>query len=287
MKKYLSLMRVHHYIKNVLIFFPLFFGRQLLDTELFFKTLYGFISFCFIASAVYIINDIRDADFDRQHSTKRMRPIASGAVAASHAMILACILLLFALFFNYLSAGVNHMTWIYLSAYFMLNFGYSMGLKNIPIIDIAILASGFLLRVLYGSSISGIDISKWLYLTVISVSFYLGLGKRKNELIGQCGSSRRVLQFYNHNFLDKNMYMCLALTIAFYSLWSVDSVTVARISNSNLIWTVPLVFLISLRYSLKIEGESEGDPVEVVLRDKMLIIMLAVFVLCSVWIIYF
>ena len=154
--------------------------------------------------------------------------------------------------------------------------------------DIAILVSGFLLRVLYGSEIMGIEISNWLYLTVISMSFYLGLGKRRNELVKSTeGTTRKVLQFYNHSFLDKNMYMCLALTITFYSLWSVDPLTISRIGNSNLFWTVPLVILICMKYSLTIEGNSDGDPVEVVFRDKTLLALILFFGVITMGIIYF
>ena len=115
----------------------------------------------------------------------------------------------------------------------MLNLLYSFGLKNVPVADIAILVSGFLLRVLYGSSITGIEISKWLYLTVIAMSFYLGLGKRRNELEKHGGeSTRKVLEAYNKNFLDKNMYMCLSLAIVFYSLWCTDPNTISLYNNN-------------------------------------------------------
>ena len=138
-----------------------------------------------------------------------------------------------------------------------------------------------------GFNVTGIEISKWLYLTIIAMSFYLGLGKRRNELLKQKGNSRKVLKYYNQGFLDKNMYMCLALTIAFYSLWSVDPITIERVSNTDLVWTVPFVILICMKYSLNIEGNSDGDPVEVVLKDKALLAMLAIYGVITVGIIYF
>lgn len=288
MKPYVKLMRVKHYIKNVLILLPLLFGGQLFQPALLWKALCGFAAFCLLSSAVYIINDIRDAPYDREHPTKRFRPIASGEVSKTAGIILAACLLAASVVLQYFSFAAQWTTWLFLLAYLVLNLGYSMGLKNVPIVDIAILVSGYLLRLLYGSALTGIEISNWLYLTVISMSFYLGLGKRRNELARQTdGTKRKVLQFYNYGFLDKNMYLCLALTIAFYSLWSVDPVTIARVHTSNIVWTVPLIILICMRYSLQIEGNSGGDPVEVLLGDKVLLALVGLLALVMVAIIYF
>lgn len=286
MKKYLKLMRVHHYIKNILIFFPLIFSGQLFNGSLLIKTLLGFLAFSMASSSIYIFNDINDAENDKNHPTKCKRPIASGEVSLKNAWIFVAILFISALIINYFSFGLNISAWIMILTYIFLNLGYSLGLKNVPIIDIAILVSGFLLRVIYGSVITDIEISKWLYLTVISMSFYLGLGKRRNEILKQDNETRKVLKYYNYNFLDKNMYMCLALTITFYSLWTVDPSTINRISNTYLIWTVPLIILICMKYSLNVEGDSDGDPVEVVLKDKVLLLLIILFTIISLCIIY-
>jgi 4-hydroxybenzoate polyprenyltransferase len=163
-----------------------------------------------------------------------------------------------------------------------------MGLKNIPIVDIAILAFGFLLRVLYGSVETGIEISGWLYLTVIALAFYLGLGKRRGEILNYSkDNTRSVLKFYNQGFLDKSMLMCVTLGIVFYSLWTVDAQTIARVGGQQLVWTVPLVIMIFFKYSLTVEGKSDGDPVEVVLKDKLLLILIAILGLTLLGIVYF
>jgi 4-hydroxybenzoate polyprenyltransferase len=158
-----------------------------------------------------------------------------------------------------------------LALYFALNLGYSFGLKNIPIVDISILVAGFLIRILYGAFVTGITISNWLYLTVIALSFYFALGKRRNELKQVGGETRKVLKAYPLNFLDKNMGICLTLANVFYALWSMDEKTRAFYENDYLIFTVPIVLLITLKYSLDVEGDSDGDPVEVLLRDKVLL----------------
>lgn len=286
MKKYLKLMRTHHYIKNSLMFIPLFYSGQLMNGDLLWKSIVGFVAFSFIASVVYIVNDIQDVELDRQHPTKCFRPLASNNITLPRAKLLALLLIVVAISLNIVAAGNSLLAWSTLLLYLLLNIAYSNGLKNFPIIDIAILVSGFVLRVLYGAGITGIEISNWLYLTIIVMSFYLGLGKRRNELVRQKNVSRKVLKYYNHNFLDKNMYIFLALTITFYSLWTVDPVTITRISNDYLVWTVPLVILICMKYSLNIEGDSDGDPVEVIMRDKILIGMLVLFGCITCGIIY-
>ncbi|HHV10183.1 MAG TPA: UbiA prenyltransferase family protein [Clostridiales bacterium] len=287
MKKYFKLMRVKHYIKNVIIMLPLIFSGKFFDISLLWRTLVGVIAFSLVSSVIYIINDIRDAESDRKHPTKCKRPVASGEVSVKSARVFALVLFVASLIVNYYINRNAWAGWVFFALYFMLNIAYSLGLKNIPIVDVAILVSGFLLRLLFGSAITGIEISKWLYLTVISLSFYLGLGKRRNEGGKQAdGNTRKVLKFYNYNFLDKNMYMCMALAIAFYSLWSVDNVTVYRVGSSNLIWTVPLLILVCMKYSSIVEGNSDGDPVEVVFQNKMLLGLVVLFGLTTMGIIY-
>ncbi|WP_285396536.1 UbiA prenyltransferase family protein [Lysinibacillus sp. fls2-241-R2A-57] len=286
MKSYIKLMRIHHYIKNGLIFTPLIFSGNLFDIELLFKSFLGFLAFSLVASAIYIINDIQDVELDRLHPTKCKRPLAANLISLTNAKILGVSLVIIAAIINVYTANNSLAAWVSLILYLIFNLAYSNGLKNLPIIDVAILVSGFVFRVIYGAGITGIEISSWLYLTVISMSFYLGLGKRRNELIKQKNKSRKVLKYYNQSFLDKNMYMSLALTITFYSLWTVDPLTIARLSNNFLVWTVPLVILICMKYSLNIEGDSDGDPVEVILKDKVLIGMVALFILITLGILY-
>lgn len=162
---------------------------------------------------------------------------------------------------------IAHLSYLYILVYILINLAYSFGLKNIPLVDVTILVFGFLLRVLYGASIINVEVSNWLYLTVISSSFYLGLGKRRNEIKKSGAKSRKVLTYYNEEFLDKNMYMCLALSIVFYSLWC------ASHTKPMMIWTVPLVILLCMRYSMDVENDSFGDPVDVMYSDVFLMIL--------------
>ncbi len=279
MRDYIRLLRPKHIIKNILVLLPLVFSGRLTSPEYLWRTLGGFAAFSALASIVYIINDIRDAERDRQHPKKRNRPIASGAVPVHGALLLAAVLAVIVAALG-LICRFPLEGWLCLTAYLVLNVGYSMGLKDIPILDIAILVAGFLLRVLFGALVTGVEISGWLYLTVTSLSFYLGLGKRRGELKTSKEDSRRVLQFYSYDFLDKNMQICLALSIVFYSLWSVDS------QIKGLMWTVPLVICVLLKYSMTVEGSSDGDPVEVIYQDRVLIIMAAVFAIIVLALLY-
>ena len=224
MTHYLKLARPHHWVKNVIVLFPLVFSGQLLQIGKLLEGLWSFLAFSLLASAIYCINDIRDRDKDRVHPTKRLRPVAAGTVSVRGAMIWCGILLALAAGCGVLSAGASAAAWLWLGLYFILNLGYSLGLKNLPIIDVAILASGFLLRLLYGGAALEIELSKWLCLTVIAISFFLGLGKRRGELV--TGGGRKVLEYYSEQFLGYNMYMCVALAVMFYALWTVDAMTV-------------------------------------------------------------
>ncbi len=280
---YLKLMRPKHYIKNFLIFLPLIFSEQLFsDSTVILNVFFGFTAFSFTSSIIYIINDLIDAPKDRLHEKKKNRPIASKAISEFNAIIFSIILLIVTIvLLSYLKSS----SFIFILIYFSINFLYSFKLKNIPILDITIIATGFLIRVLYGGSLANVEVSNWLYLTITFISFYLGLGKRRNEIKKTKGETREVLKYYNKEFLDKNMYMCLGATIVFYALWCTDPFLVLKTGN-RLIWTVPFVLIILLRYSLQIETKGDGDPVEVISDDKILLSLIALYSLIIFFIIY-
>ncbi len=280
---YAKMLRLKHYIKNLIIFLPLIFSKQLLDISLLTDAILAFFSFSFLSSFIYIMNDIKDIEKDKLHQTKRFRPIAAGRVTVKSAVITAVIMLLLSIGLNFL-VYKSIFSWIILFSYLVINIAYSLKLKNIPIVDVTILAIGFLLRATYGSSITGIDLSSWFYLTMVMGSFFLGFGKRRNELIREGTQKRDVLNLYNLNFLDKNMYMCLCLTLVFYSMWTLD---LSKINNNSyLIWTVPMVILIMLKYNLNIEQDSDGDPTEVILKDKILLFMVLLYAILMYFILY-
>ena len=285
MKYYLQEMRVHHYIKNLLVFAPLVCSGQFLDPDKLLPSIYAFLSFCFISSAVYFINDIRDIEKDRNHPTKCNRPIAAGQISVRAATCFTIVLIALAFLFNCLC--FRPFATVLLVLYFLLNLGYSFGMKNIPLLDVAILAAGFLIRALYGSVVTGIEMSDWLYLVILSAAFYLGLGKRRNELKRQGNDeTREVIGKYSFSFLDSNMYICMALVFVFYALWTMDAKTIEAYHGSRLIWTVPVVMLIFMKYSMTVEGNSDGDPVEVLIHDKVLLGLCALYLVLMTVLLY-
>ena len=285
LKKYLELLRIKHYVKNILIFMPVFFGGGILQRENILAILYSFVPFCLGASVVYIINDICDAEKDRKHPTKCRRPIASGAVKKSSAVVLLCVIIAIAALMS-VYAGVSGLYSYYaplwLLFYIALNLAYSKGLKNIPVIDVLILAAGFVIRLYYGSCVTGTEVSSWLYLTVVGGAFYLGMGKRRNEITRQNdGETREVLKKYTYDFLDKNMHVCVAFTQVCYALWAVQS------EHKYLMWTVPIVMVIFMKYSLDIEQkDSEGNPVDILLSDPVLLLLALLYAVIVVISIY-
>ncbi len=281
-----KLMRPKHYIKNFLIFVSITFDRNLFDGQVLLRAILGFAAFCLLSSTVYIFNDIRDVEADRQHEVKRNRPVASGAVPVPTARVLAAVLFVCALAIQLAAFGARGGSLFFFLAYFAVNLGYSLGLKHVPFLDIVLLVMGFVLRVVYGAAIVGSVTSSWVYLTVFSLSFYLGLGKRRNELKKSDGSTRKVLRYYSYEFLDKFMYLCLTLAVTFYALWSADSQVVAKYGTDKLIWTVPLVIVILMKYSADIESNSYGDPVDVVMHDKALMGLAVLMGLMVVGLIY-
>lgn len=285
MNRYLKLMRVHHYMKNLLVFAALVCSGQLFVPAKLCAGVLGFFAFCATSSAIYIINDIRDCEKDRRHPTKCRRPIASGAVSVRNASILAVMLFVLAAL---LIAPVFKLSAVLLLLlYIVLNLAYSFGIKNVPIADITVLAAGFVIRVIYGAQLTEIIISNWLYLAVFAMSFYLALGKRRGELIQVAdGDTRSVLKAYPLDFLNRNMTMCLTLGNVFYALWSMDQVTTAFYHNRLLIFTVPIVLLITLKYSLTIDTASDGDPVEVLIHDRALLLLVLLYLAVMLGILY-
>lgn len=288
MKEYLKLIRVKHWLKNGLVFLPLFFSINLFNTEYYLGAILAFIVFSFSASIVYVLNDISDVEKDKLHPVKKKRPLAAGTISIKQAkIVIAVLVLLSAIMIYYVFKTTNNLLTIFIPIiYIVLNILYSKWLKHIPIIDVVILVSGFVLRVMYGGVSIDVEVSKYLYLMIIFGSFYLGFGKRRNEIIKNGNKSRKVLQLYNQDFLDKNMYVALALAIVSYTLWCVDPTTVQRIGNDYLFWTIPLLMVILQLYSLNIEGNSHGDPIEVILGDKKLLITAIIYVLVMGGILY-
>ncbi|MFR1380320.1 MAG: decaprenyl-phosphate phosphoribosyltransferase [Clostridium neonatale] len=272
----IKLMRAKHYIKNIMIFIPIVFAAKFTNKIDIIRTIATFISFSFLASFIYIINDIIDVEKDRQHPIKKNRPIASKEISVNNAILISIILFIISFILAYfIDTKIIVINLIYLAT----NILYSFYLKNIPIIDVSIIALGFILRVMAGGSAISVTLSSWLLLTIMVLSFYLGFGKRRNEIIKTDSSikTRSVLKAYSISFLDNAMNLMMTLSIVFYSLWVIDLNKVLNNIKLELFISIPMVIIGMLRYSLVIEGDSHADPTDVILSDRMLQIIIIVF----------
>ncbi len=281
--KYIQLLRVKHYIKNMLIFLPVVFGMHLLELDTDLRMMVGVLAFSLMSSVVYILNDIKDVEKDRMHYAKKNRPIASGRVSIRNAYSIAILLFVLSIMLNYIIliyGGDKIKAWIMLIGYLLINVAYSLlNAKAVPLLDVILLMSGFVVRVYYGSALSQIPVSDWMCLVVCSAAFYMGFGKRRNELSKYSGETRQVLQFYTREFLDHAMNCCMTLTITFYSLWVLTQVQTGK--TAGFIWSISILMVILFKYSMDIEnteGRGGGDPVEVIMADRMLIVLAIGFV---------
>lgn len=274
-------LKLKHWVKNVYILLPLFFSGRILEYKWDF-ILTGFLAFSFLASSIYVFNDLCDIEKDRKHPQKCKRPLASGVIPKSAGVLIFLLLSLGSLCWGFFLFPSNIPALLIMVLYLVLNIGYSLKWKNIPILDIAVLATGFLLRLLFGGCYFGIAISPWLYLTVLMASFYMGVGKRLNEKINsQKNDTRAVLTLYSKNYLENLMTLSATSSIIFYSQWSAHAY-----EKDTLLWTVPLVILAFFRYSYVVEHQKNEDPVQIVLKDKALLCIggfIGIFIFISIY----
>ena len=276
MKNFLALIRPHQWIKNGFVCIGFFFSPTW-NAHLFIHVAAAFVAFCVAASAVYVLNDIRDAQADRLHPTKCKRPIASGAISVKHGWMLALVLAVLALG---CAGWVGAMGFAFVLAYLLMNVAYSAGLKHVVILDVFIISAGFMLRILMGTKAIGIPPSQWLLLTGLMVTLFLGFAKRRAELLllenlGQANKSaaRRVLDDYSPVVLDQLIGVTAAGTILCYSLYTISPITMAVHRTHNLFFTVPLVMYGMFRYLFLLHHHSRGgDTARDLFTDRHLLL---------------
>ena len=258
--KYLKEMRIKSWLKNAFVFLPIIFSLELFEWNKLIKAVILALAFCLISSAIYVLNDLSDVENDRKHEIKKHRPIASGQITVPGAWIL---LICLAITGFGMALWVNLYSVLLILTYVFINILYSKWLKRKVIIDCFCIAAGFVLRVMVGGTIVSAGVSNWMFLTVIALSLFMAFGKRRGELKSYSGGETRgVLEAYEINFLDGVVFMCAALSMVFYSLWSISQ-------ESNLVYTVPIILFIVIRYLyLVFAGRGEGDPTTLILSDK-------------------
>jgi 4-hydroxybenzoate polyprenyltransferase len=264
----LKALRPHQWIKNFFVLAALVFSKHVLEPAYITKAGLAFVSFCLVSSAVYLFNDIRDREIDRNHPEKRHRPIASGALGVSTAFFISVILALLAF---WLAFGVQLHFGGILVAYALLNIGYSFGLKHVVILDVMIIASGFLLRAIGGALAIEVEISSWFILCTMLLALFLGFVKRRQELTlldHQAGQHRRSLEDYSAQFLDQAIAIVTSGAFVSYALYTMSPEVTEKLGTPHLNLTIPFVIYGLLRYLYLVYNKGQGgDTATTLLRD--------------------
>ncbi len=286
--KYLRLIRVHQWIKNVFVFVPLLFSLHLFDAEYVLTTLFAFFVFCLASSAIYVINDIVDIESDRAHPVKQNRPLPAGLVSIKTAVVISVILIILVglalIFFNVEFILIT-------AAFILLNILYSFWLKNVVILDVFSIAAGFAMRVLAGAFVIQVPISSWLLLTTMFISLFLGVMKRHSELTivtaDSNSTSRKVLSKYSLNFADQMATVAAAGVIVCYALYTVAPRTVSVFNTEGLIYTTPFVVFGIFRYMYLEYISNKGEnTTRIIATDLPMILTVILYVITTVLIVY-
>lgn len=286
LKDVVQLLRPHHWVKNGFVLAGLLFGHAWGEPGLLAAALAATAAFCLVSSAVYAFNDALDAERDREHPEKNQRPVARGAIAVGTAHAVAGVAAAAGLA---LAAWTSWQVAALAGAYLALNAAYSLGLKHVAVVDVFIIAAGFMLRLLAGTWGIGIQPSRWLLACGFLLTLFLGFAKRRAELerlAEDAGQHRAVLESYTLAFLDRAIFVCVIGMVVTYALYTVAETTVALHGTEALIWTLPWVLLGSFRYLFRLHYRGGGgDPTLELLRDPLIAAAALGWVTTVLWII--
>ena len=285
-KDYVKTLRIKQWIKNGFIYAGLIFDGQLFNIGAILPTTLGFLIFCLLSSSVYFLNDVFDQEADRKHPTKKERTIASGKISTTNALIVVLVLCLSALASAWM---LSRAFFLICLIYFAMNLLYSKWLKHVPILDVMIIASGFVLRVAGGVSLIEVErFSPWLYVVTTLLSLFIGFGKRRAELVllaEGANQHRDVFDGYTIGFLDELITIVSSTTVVAYSLYSFSAPNLP--ANHSMMLTIPFVLYGIFRYLYLIQvKQSGGAPTELALKDRPLQISVFLYGL-SVLIIFY
>jgi decaprenyl-phosphate phosphoribosyltransferase len=289
MNHFVKLLRPKDWAKNLFLFIPLFFSGDFFHVDKLLSLLIAFFAFSFVASSVYIINDYRDIEDDRKHPKKSKRPLASGAVSKQSALVVLFFLLIAGFGLSYLADHRLRFTLI-LGIYFAINLAYSFGAKNISILDIMIVAAGFVLRVKAGGIVTGINLSLWLNLMIFLLSLFMAIAKRRDDIMLKMETGidmRRSIKGYNLDFLNTMLGLFSAIIIVTYIMYCVSPFTIARLGTYQLYYTSIFVIAGLMRYlQITLVLNKAGSPTEILYKDRFLQITILLWVASFSAIIY-
>ena len=288
LKDYISLLRPHQYIKNLFLFLPAFFALQIKDPEIILRTTQAFFAFCCMASAVYILNDYKDREADREHPIKKLRPLASGKIATPQALGLMSLLVLLGFL---LSISLGKYVFYLLTAYVFINVLYSFKLKHIPIVDIFIIALGFVIRIGVGAyaAPTPIPYSKWIIIMTFLGAIFLGLAKRRDDvLLAAKGQKvRKSIDGYNLEFINGAMMIMASVLIVSYISYTIAPEIQQNFNSEFLYLTVAFVILGVMRYlQISFVEKKSGNPSKILLTDTFLQLTILAWLVTFVILIY-
>ena len=292
MNNILKLIRPHQWLKNVFVLIPMFFGGSLLDPEDIRASLLTFLAYSFVASSVYCFNDINDVEADRRHPVKCKRPLASGAVSMGTAWMLMALMFVLAALMTALLGDRGHILKVggVLLFYYILNICYCAKLKQYAIVDVCIVAFGFVLRELAGGFATDITLSKWLVLMTFLLTLFLSFAKRRDDVLrmNETGEPPRKNTIrYNLTFINQAITITASVTLVCYIMYTVSPEVVARLGSDLLYLTSVFVLLGLLRYmQITVVDKKSGDPTKIMLRDRFTQLVVVLWALTFLILIY-
>lgn len=291
MKKYLRLIRPQHWIKNVFVLVPMFFGGVLFDLTTIESGLLVFMAFSFIASSIYCYNDIVDADADRHHPVKCRRPIASGEVSVSHAYLLMAVMaVLSATMIMLLPSSERMGTAVVVAIYYVLNLAYCSKLKQYAVLDVCIVAFGFVLRIVAGGVAEEVALSQWIVLMTFLLTLFLSFAKRRDDVLrmNETGEAPRHNTIrYNLTFINQAITITASVTLVCYIMYTVSPEVEEHFKSQYLYLTSVFVLLGLLRYiQIAVVDKKSGDPVKVALTDRFSQLIVAAWLVTFLIMIY-
>lgn len=284
----LKILRPHQWVKNTFIFIPLFFGGSLFDMADWTSSLVAFVAFSFAASAIYSINDIVDVEADKKHPKKCKRPIAAGLVSKRQASLLAIILAIAALALPFLLN--NWMLSVVIALYLAMNLCYCIRLKHYAIIDVCLVALGFVMRIVAGGVATDIVLSRWIVMMTFLLTLFLSFAKRRDDVLimNETGMApRKNTSRYNLTFINQAITITGGVMLVCYIMYTVSPEVIERFNSPNLYMTSFFVILGLLRYiQLTVVDERSGEPTRLVLSDRLIQLIIAGWIISFAIIIY-
>lgn len=288
MKDLLKLLRPEQWLKNLFVLTPLFFSGQMTDVSHLVEAAAATVAFCLAASGIYCINDVMDAEADRKHPKKCRRPVAAGSVKPSTAVTTGTILAVAALGMAWMTVGTRLS--LILVGYMVLNMAYCLWLKRVSLVDVFIISTGFVLRLMAGSIATGITLSHWIVLMTFLLALFLALAKRRDDVLifeRGGGQMRRNVERYNRSFVDTAIAITVAVTLVCYFMYTLSAEVIERTGSSHLYLTAVFVMLGMFRYlQLTMVDARSGSPTRLLVYDHFLQWCIVGWIVCFTFILY-